>query len=207
MDSGAFTEINKHGEFRTSPEEYAESVRRWSTCGDMLAAVSQDYMCEPAALKSTGLTVSEHQVKTIKRYEAILKEQPGAYIMPVLQGYDPEEYVNHIEMYGTLLDSQKWVGVGSVCKRNSNPDELYQVFDRIKQFRPDLRLHAFGIKKTALEDKRIRSLLHTADSMAWSFNARYQDRDANSAMEAKGYLYDILSTEKRMIAQHEYENG
>lgn len=205
MDSGAFTEINKHGEFRTSPSEYVEGINRWADCGNLLAAVSQDYMCEDVALKSTGGTVREHQRKTVERFHEIISHEPNTYILPVLQGYKPKEYAEHIDMYKPYLKPNKWVGVGSVCKRNSDVDALYEVFDRIKQKRPDLRLHAFGVKKTALEDKRIRRLLHTADSMAWSFNARYQDRDANSPLEAKGYLYDILSTEKRMMAQYNYE--
>ena len=30
MDSGAFTEISSHGEYRTSPEDYVAEVNRWA---------------------------------------------------------------------------------------------------------------------------------------------------------------------------------
>src|SRR5215470_6413422 len=61
MDSGAFTEILKYGKYRHSVEEYAAEVKRWRGNGELLAAVSQDYMCEPFILAKTGLTVEDHQ--------------------------------------------------------------------------------------------------------------------------------------------------
>jgi hypothetical protein len=42
LDSGAFTEISRHGRYREGPEEYAERAARWSRCGNLLAAVTQD---------------------------------------------------------------------------------------------------------------------------------------------------------------------
>jgi hypothetical protein len=38
------------------------------------------------------LTVADHQRLTIERYDALLAEDTGVYIMPVLQGYSPAEY-------------------------------------------------------------------------------------------------------------------
>src|SRR5208282_4648239 len=49
------------------------------------------------------------------------------------------------------LKQGAWVGVGSVCKRNSNPDAIEDVLLAIKQERPDLLLHGFGLKIQALE--------------------------------------------------------
>src|SRR4051812_25047532 len=69
MDSGAFTEISKFGEYRTSVAEYAAEINRWVDDPKLVAAVSQDYMCEPFILEKTGLTVEDHQRLTIKRYD------------------------------------------------------------------------------------------------------------------------------------------
>ena len=63
----------------------------------------------------------------------------------------------------------------------------------IQEARPDLRLHGFGLKATALEFAPIREMLHTADSMAWSFAARKQGRDGNDWREAKGWLDGLTS--------------
>src|SRR5277367_4988652 len=100
MDSGAFTEIKDHHKYRHEPEEYAEYIKRWKTCGNLLAAVSQDYMCEEFMLEKTGLTVLDHQRMTIERYDRLIACETGAYIMPVLQGYEPGEYAIHLRAYG-----------------------------------------------------------------------------------------------------------
>ncbi|OKH47649.1 hypothetical protein NIES2101_23300 [Calothrix sp. HK-06] len=65
------------------------------------------------------------------------------YIMPVLQGFHPQDYVEHIRMYGTRLKYGAWVGVGTLCKRNGNPREVEAVLSAIKKERPDLELHGF----------------------------------------------------------------
>jgi hypothetical protein len=185
MDSGAFTTISKYGCYPDPPELYAAQIKRWSTNGNLLAAVSQDYMCEQHILEKTGLTIAEHQRLTIERYDAIAAcDTGGIYIMPVLQGYAPADYVSHIRQYGDRLAPGAWVGVGSVCKRNGNPIAIETVLLAIKRERPDLRLHGFGLKTTALGHGTVRDSLYTADSMAWSFAARMGGRNANCINEA-----------------------
>lgn len=187
LDSSAFSTIALRGGYPHPAEEYAAQIRRWKRCGNLLAAVSQDYMCEPAMLAKTGLTVADHQRLTIERYDALLRCETGVYIMPVLQGYEPDEYVSHIRQYGARLAHGAWVGVGSVCKRNSSPCLILDVLIAIKMERPDLRLHGFGLKTTALSNGTIRACLETADSMAWSFAARRGGRNANDYREAERF--------------------
>jgi hypothetical protein len=171
LDSGAFTELSTYGCWRTSPLEYATQIDRLRNNGDLLGAVSQDFMCEPLILQKTRLTVQDHQRLTIERYVRLV-ELTDAYIMPVLQGFSPESYAAHAREYGGLLRQGQWVGVGSVCKRNGNPRQIEDVLLAIKSERPDLRLHGFGIKLTALRSATVRSLLYSSDSMAWSFAGR-----------------------------------
>jgi len=191
MDSGAFSEISTHGRFRHTPERYAQEIRRWIGVGQLEAAVTQDWMCEPWITEKTGLTVLDHQRLTIERYDATLAADPGVYLMPVLQGYEPGEYRQHIRMWGDRLPEGAWVGVGSVCKRNGSPVDVLQILSTIKVARPDLRLHGFGLKKTALEIQDVRELLHTADSMAWSYAARIEGRNGNDYREAQRFMQDI----------------
>ena len=189
LDSGAFSQILNHGEFIESPEDLGRQAIRWQKCGNLLRAVSQDYMCEAHMLEKTGLTVRQHQEKTCerwKRFHAVV----GDLGMPVLQGFRPQEYVEHLGMYGDLPD---WVGVGSVCKRNGNPSSVLEVLGSIKSARPSLKLHGFGLKTTALAWGAIRDLLFSADSMAWSYAARYSGRDANSWREAVAFAKKIES--------------
>lgn len=193
MDSGAFSEILQHGRYRFPVEEYAFEINRWKGCGTLLAAVSQDYMCEPAMLAKTGLTVADHQRLTIERYDALVGLVTDVYVMPVLQGYSSKEYVECLRAYGDRIGPGAWVGVGSVCKRNSNPAAIWRVLDAIKAERPDLRLHGFGVKTTALKSRIISDLLYSADSMAWSFAARKQGRNNHDWREAKAFAENIAS--------------
>jgi len=173
MDSGAFTEISKYGEYRYSVEEYLAQIKRWAKCGNILAAVAQDWMCEPFVLNRTGLSISEHQRLTIERYKSLLCLNPPVTIMPVLQGYQVSDYLKNLYDYGPLIGKGFWVGVGSVCRRNGSPGEIVDILRSIKMIRPDLRLHGFGLKQIALENATVRELLYSCDSMAWSYPLRF----------------------------------
>jgi len=151
LDSGAFTEISTHGRWRHDSDEYIELIHRWSTVGQLDAAVSQDMMCEPDILAKTGLSIAEHQENTIIRYNEI-SQWVDVYVMPVLQGYSPASYVDHVRQYGKLLKHGQWVGVGSVCKRNGNPDAIEDVLLAIKRERPDLRCTGSASKHQRLND-------------------------------------------------------
>jgi hypothetical protein len=193
LDSGAYTIIDTHGGFPDTPKVYAAIIRHQAQPG-LLAAVSQDYMCEPHMLKKTGKTIRQHQELTIQRYDDLCAcDTKGVYILPVLQGYAPKDYVRHIDMYGDRLAGNAWVGVGSVCKRNGDPAAIEDVLWAILAHREDLRLHGFGIKTTALGSPIVRDLLYSADSMAWSFAARRDGRgpDANKWQEAKKFVDKI----------------
>lgn len=188
MDSGAFTEISSHGCYRSSVDDYAAEIRRWAKNGTLLAAVTQDWMCEPFIIEKTGLSVAVHQRLTVERYDALCAlDTGGIYIMPVLQGYAPEDYVAHLRLYGDRLAQGAWVGVGSVCKRNGDPRAIEAVLLAINRARPDLQLHGFGLKTTALASGLVRELLHSADSMAWSFAARKAGLNGNDWRLAKAW--------------------
>lgn len=173
LDSGAYSTLLLHGGYPHGVEEYATQIKRWRVCGNMLAAVAQDYMCEPHMLERTGKTVLQHQEMTLERYDALKKRVRGTYIMPVLQGYSSEEYVRHLRMYGKRLPKDAWVGVGSVCKRNTDPEQIANVLRAVLAMRPDLRLHGFGVKTSSLRSHAVCSRLYSVDSYAWSIAARW----------------------------------
>lgn len=201
VDSGAFRELFLHGAYRHSVKVYAAEVYRLHTAGvvKIAAAVAQDYMCEPFILAKTGLTIADHQRLTIERYDELVAELERLFdgpvpfhVMPVLQGFAPQDYANHVRMYGDRLKPGMWVGVGSVCKRQGDPRSIIAVLQAISAIRPDLLLHGFGVKKTSLLHAGVRELLATADSMAWSFAARKQGRDSNDWREAKAFA-DVIN--------------
>jgi len=195
VDSGAFTELDRFGRYRHGVREYADEIARLHAEGvvEIEAAVAQDFMCEPFMLAKTGMAVGDHQRMTIERFDSIMDLAPPVAIMPVLQGFAIEDYLRHLEAYGDRLKPSAWVGVGSVCKRQGDPRAIVAVLQAIHRARPDLRLHGFGVKTTALLHPGVRELLWSADSMAWSFAARKQGRNANDWREAATFTNRINS--------------
>lgn len=188
LDSGAFTQVANSGDFTMSVEEYARHIRRWRNCGNLVAAVAQDYMCEPSLLEKYGKTVTEQQRMTIERYDALRRENlGGVYLLPVLQGYQLDDYLSHLNQYGERLRNGMYVGVGSVCSRNNNYNCVQEIIRAILLKRPDLKLHGFGLKYNALYSAKLWDMLTSADSMAWSYEARMAGRDPNNPQEALDY--------------------
>lgn len=214
IDSSAFTRISgKYKGFKAHlpTRRYANLLLKWKRLLDdhLVAAVSQDYMCESLVLQNTGLTVKDHQRITILRYDNLcrLLEGSGIYIIPTLQGYSPSEYVSHIGEYGDRLARGAWVGIGSICKRNGDPFAIYDVLTAIKGVRPDLRLHGFGIKKESLQYLEIQNLLYSADSAAAGLQGgkgknKYVDsNNPAKALQYEAEIYQSFLKPKRLKAK------
>jgi hypothetical protein len=123
LDSGAFSELAMHGAWTVGPREYAADVRRYGDEIGLLAwAAPQDWMCEPGMLGRTGLTVDEHQRRTVANFLEL--RTLDAPVIPVLQGWTSADYLRHVDAYdragvdlrGTL------VGVGTICRRQRSRD-------------------------------------------------------------------------------------
>ena len=137
------------GRFQVSAQEYAQEIKRYADeIGRLEWAAPQDWMCEPHILAKTGLTVAEHQRRTIEGYLELRAVTP--LVIPVVQGWQPTEYETHVEQYtqaGVDLTQEPVVGIGSVCRRqdmatgsgSSNGCGGW-----------GSRLHGFGVKTTGL---------------------------------------------------------
>jgi hypothetical protein len=172
LDSGGFTELSRHGRWAVPAEQYVEEVWEWrSRVGGMVWAAQMDWMCEPAIRAKTGLTVAEHQRRTVANYLELLRLAPGLPWAPVLQGWTWDDYLAHLEMFGAAgvdLAALPVVGLGSVCRRQ----DVGMVESLIRELAGrGLRLHAFGFKLTGLP--AVADVLGSSDSMAWSFDGRY----------------------------------
>lgn len=170
LDSGGFSELSIFGEWRTSAAQYLEEVCRFrDEVGNLEWAAVQDWMCEPFILEKTRKTVAEHQERTIDSYIE-LKSALDFCWTPVLQGWKAEDYWRHWEQYearGVRLETLPLVGVGSICRRQGT-GEAEDIICSLA--RAGLRLHGFGFKQKGLEV--CHKYLTSADSMAWSLNAR-----------------------------------
>lgn len=177
LDSGGFTELSMYGRWETSAAQYVADVRRIiDGVGMPDFAAPRDWMCEPAILARTGLTVAAHQEATVNDYLDLCARAPEVPWMPVLQGWEPADYLRCVERYdraGVDLRAAPIVGVGTVCRRQGTK-EATAILGTLAGM--GLRLHAFGYKLGGLAEAA--NLLSSADSLAWSYAAR---RDARLA--------------------------
>ena len=169
LDSGGFTELSEHGRWTISATDYARAVARYrDEIGRLAWVAPQDWMCEPWILDRTGLTVEEHQRRTID--SVIELRALGVPAIPVLQGWEHADYHRHVEAYeiaGFDLRAEPIVGLGSVCRRQAHADAADLVRGLAAR---GLKLHGFGFKSTGL--RLCGDALASADSLAWSYHAR-----------------------------------
>jgi hypothetical protein len=175
IDSAGYSELSLYGEWRTTPRRYVQDVRRYAAeIGRVEWAAPQDWMCEPNVRVKTGKTILEHQTLTIASVLELRRLAPEIPWAPVLQGYVLEDYLRHVDDYarvGIDLAAEPIIGVGTVCRRQAT-DEVVEILENLAGL--GLRLHGFGIKKQGV--LRLSEYLTSADSMAWSFDARRMQR-------------------------------
>lgn len=171
VDVGGFTALDNDGDYPITDREWAAEARRYhQEMGGVDWFPPRDWMCEPWIVNKTGLSVREHQTRTLHSYLDLVQIAPDLPWAPVLQGWEVGDYERHVDLYldhGVSLIQQPIVGVGSVCRRQ-NTSEAEAIFRRLAGF--GLRLHGFGVKVSGL--RRYADQLSSADSMAWSFDAR-----------------------------------
>ncbi|HEY2957670.1 MAG TPA: hypothetical protein VGM21_05615, partial [Actinomycetota bacterium] len=114
LDSGGFTELSLFGRWQTSPAAYADAVARYAEeIGALAWASPQDWMCEPAMLARTGLSVAEHRAATVDNYCTLRQLAPGLPFIPVVQGWRLSDYL----LRTTTADGRglraPWVAGGS----------------------------------------------------------------------------------------------
>ena len=171
LDSGGFTELSMFGKWQTTPKVYVKDVARFSDeIGGMNWAAPMDWMCEPFMLEKTGLTVKDHQQRTVENLIELrsISDQP---FIPVLQGWEYGDYLSHMDMYdaaGIDLLNEPLVGVGSVCRRQGTR-EAQAIITTVRAL--GINPHGFGVKVSGL--RRYGLGLESADSMSWSYGARF----------------------------------
>lgn len=181
-DSGGFSQLQQHGRWTVPPAEYVARLRRYrDEIGRLTWAAPQDWMCEPIIISGgrvgplrfvgTGLSVAEHQRRTVANYRQLRDLAPDLPIIPVLQGWERDDYLRCIELYdraGVDLAAAPLVGVGTVCRRQ-HTGAAGEILAAIRAAGVP-RLHGFGFKVAGLLAHR--HLLTSADSLAWSYDGR-----------------------------------
>lgn len=136
LDSGGFKELDIHGRYTFTADQYVRAVRRYDAeIGGLEWAAQMDMMCEPQQVAKTGLTVRDHLRMTVDNYEELhslwwdyqdaedgyANERSSEFcpIKPVIQGWTLAERLACIDLFeerGIHLDDQLVVGLGSICR-------------------------------------------------------------------------------------------
>ncbi|WP_298674073.1 hypothetical protein [uncultured Sphingomonas sp.] len=192
LDSAGFVAAARYGGFPWSLADYvslaaAYPFHWWA---------SADY-CVEAEIAHDRDAVIDRLARTIRanRDCRTLGEDAGIAdrLMPVIQGRRPSDYERCIDALWGSIRPGALIGIGSMCRRDIHgPEGLIAVIDHLDQILPrGVRLHAFGVKGTALPyllpfSHRITSI----DSQAYGVGAR---REA---------LRTGISKTDRMVADH-----
>ncbi len=181
-DSSGFTRLFLEGSWDGLPaDRFVAETRRYALeVGNMQYAAPRDWMCEPVILTKTGLSIQEHQRRTVDDCLDLMQRAPELPWTPVLQGWKLIDYLRCLELYdraGVVLrgeepqegeeDRRPLVGVGTICRRQGT-DEAARILGRLAA--EGLRLHAFGLKIQGIS--RAAAYLASSDSLAWSYAAR-----------------------------------
>lgn len=181
IDSGGFSEIDRNHGWTIGAAEYAAFVGRVvEEVGRPDFVAPQDWMVEERMLTKTGLSIVEHQRRTVENFLE-LRGILGELVIPVLQGWTLDDYLECTEMYaaaGVELAEEPLVGLGTICRRQHElPAE--RIVRRLAAEK--ISLHGFGVKTSGLE--RYGDALTSADSMAWSMRARYLARNGEPSCD------------------------
>ena len=210
LDSGGFTELALRGEWTIAPFDYAADVMRYmDQVGGLDWAACQDWVCSPIVTQKTFPTTPHreaviwHQNFTIESYETLRNLAPGAPWAPILQGWRLSDYMRHVEMYDRAgIDLRKFetVGVGTLVKRDKTAEVKY-ILQRLKSM--GIKTHGFGVKTAGLA--QCWDQLQSADSLAWSYAARYlppmDDECASKHTNCANCLKFALKWREDMLAQ------
>jgi hypothetical protein len=178
MDSAGFTELSDFGKYTFDINEYLTCIKRFNP--DHF--VNMDWMCEPSVLEKTGKSVQYHINKTVKNYSQMVQLMTETEIkkcIPVIQGFKIADYLQCIKQYEKEGLVVPYMGIGSICRRNSNR-EIAKILTIIKTTLPDIKLHGFGVKKSVLNIIP-DTLLYSIDTAAYMYGKKYNGRWVTSA--------------------------
>jgi hypothetical protein len=100
LDSGGFTELSMFGGWQTAATDYVAAVHRYrDQIGKLAWAAPMDWMCEPWIVARTGLSIAEHQRRTVANVQQLRAMAPDLPFIPVLQGWRLDDYLACADLY------------------------------------------------------------------------------------------------------------
>ncbi len=176
-DSGGFLAHRRFGSFPYTVDQLADWTLEWQA--DWCA--TPDFPCEPELAQGE---VQRRIALTVERAAEAIQRRPEVRWRPVLQGWEPDDYLRCWELYEKAGIVPK--GVGTLCRRNQTR-QIARIMTEIRAERPGFRYHLFGVKLSALKEAPIRQTAASIDTAAWSM-AGEGDKDAGGGRYISGAM-------------------
>jgi queuine/archaeosine tRNA-ribosyltransferase len=199
IDSGGYSFMKGKGEYETDDEAYVAFLE--NTQPELFAL--RDYPCEPEILDEHSRTVADHQRMTTERHRSLLGmiDDCDGQPVAVLQGWETDDYLRHLETYKQEGLLTGYLGIGSVCRRNSE-QEIRDIILSVAAALPDGHdLHAFGVKSSVLQFSKVREALSSADSQSYEMQAQWGS--LKRGLESKTWrdsAFEYLKQKRRIRA-------
>jgi hypothetical protein len=178
VDSGAYSELTRHGRWTETPEQYIAGLRRYEDeLGPFDFAGQQDWVCKPEAIAAieqyTGVRpdVVELLEATVENLLVMRALAPDLKIAPTIQGGEYEDFMLCADLFieaGVDLTTEPIVGVGSLV--GMHPKAVERIATGLRA-RGIVNLHGFGLKGAQLPVASHG--FDSADSLSWSMAGRY----------------------------------
>jgi queuine/archaeosine tRNA-ribosyltransferase len=202
IDSGGYSFMKGKGEYTTTNSEYLHFIEDHQP--EIFAL--RDYPCEPEVLDEHGRTVRDHQRRTTKRHRDLLDHLDNCEVdgqpLAVLQGWEPDDYLRHLDALRDAGCLTEYVGIGSVCRRNREA-EIREVILSVREALPQkYDLHAFGVKGSVLQFADVRAGLASADSQSYEMQAQWGTlRDLGAGNKTwRDSAFEYLKQKRRIRA-------
>jgi len=163
LDSGGWQFFNRFRNYPFSVEQYVDFTNSFQP--DFFATM--DIPCEPDVTKKNKRTIKGNIDETIENTIKILDLKPESTLVPVIQGWNVEDYLYCIDEMKKQGLMKPYVAVGTLCRRG-NVSKILEILRVIRKNIPFyVRLHGFGVKISSLKKPEIYNLLYSCDSAAW----------------------------------------
>lgn len=204
LDSAGFVAAVRYGGYRWSVRDYYDLVESYPWAWH----ASMDYCCEPQIAQDRPLRLLR-MAATAYMYGRCSRESARRGLprpMPVLQGWNPDEYA----MCAEWLPVDEWpelVGIGSVCRRHVHGnDGILSILDAVDRCLPAyVKLHLFGVKSSALDLIAHHPRVASVDSMAWDVHARNARRTGRDMDFRIGHMDAWVAKQSAIV--HKQRDG
>lgn len=205
IDSGGFFSSLKSGRYASADEEYLQYIQRWQPAAWAL----RDYPCEPHLLQQWDRTVQDNIRRTVEHHAKLLDLAQDCGLqetaVPVLQGWHPRDYIDCLDLFRDAGLIKGYMAIGSICRRGQ-VGQIERIITALRQELPGhVKLHGFGLKYTALRERSIWQYLHSVDTGAWDYEARWRKHRGELSIPDASLIVaaEYLQKLRRLQAWHE----